>query len=181
MALDTAAALDYGWTVRLEDLFYHAYAHSVARNLRLARRRQANMSASQTAGIFNLSRLPVEIFDTILKQSALNSVEEARYSTSIISKSTIHGCLEEEEKDRQLKQGEQTSLPYITTGMTNESHTTCKSCISQVNTFWAEAARFDELEGDAFVDVDNTVREASILPNKVLHPRVDLTDCLCFT
>ena len=172
--MDTA--LDYGWTVRLEDLFCHAYAYSVSRNLRLARRRQATMSALQTGGTFNLSRLPREIFDTILKHVHSISAEEARYLTSIMSQSSLHGCLEIEEKaedDRQLKQGEQLSPPFITTGMTDQYHTTCKRCISEVNSFWSEAARFDELEDDAFVDIDHVVsekEEGPILPNNVSPP-----------
>ncbi|KAK9899960.1 hypothetical protein P389DRAFT_165058 [Cystobasidium minutum MCA 4210] len=134
------AALNCGWTVRLEDLYYHAYAyHAFTRNFRLIRKRQATMTALQTENTLNLLHLPREIFDATLNEANLLGLEEARYTSSIDWIVTKHGCLQ----DQVFKDGN----PVLCPGST----TPCGRCTLELNHLWLEAARFDELGRDVSV------------------------------
>lgn len=72
------------WSVRLKDLYLHAFAYPTQRTLRLVRLRQQKLDDIALAGTFNLAALPSEIFDMILGKAKADSLKQARRNDSIV-------------------------------------------------------------------------------------------------
>lgn len=78
---------DYGWVVRLEDLYLHAVAHQSVRALQLSRLHQVENMGKKPIfrPAFNLAGLPREIFDMILDTARGIALEQAKKQEPVIA------------------------------------------------------------------------------------------------
>lgn len=78
---------DYGWVVRLEDLYLHSVAHQSVRALQLSRQHQINDlgKSAPLRPAFNLAGLPREVFDMILDTARSIALTQARKSEPVIA------------------------------------------------------------------------------------------------
>lgn len=77
---------DYGWVVRLDDLYVHAVAHQSVRAIRLARLHQVNnMDRPAFRPAFNLAGLPREVFDMVLDRARDLVVAQTRKQEPMIA------------------------------------------------------------------------------------------------